>query len=76
MLAGRYRIGINTQDARARGPDLVDAEGDVRVGIAVEEVSRTQVRIALLYLGVDRCGGHSDGTACFAARRDGTFPDR
>jgi voltage-gated potassium channel Kch len=58
----------------AGGRDLVDAEGDVGVDVAVEEVGRAQVGVTLGDLGVDGGGGHGDGSAHLAVRGDGAAP--
>ena len=66
--------GAVHRDTPSRGPDFVQCEDDAPVVVAVEEVSRPQVRVALLVLGVDRCCGHRDDAADLAVREDGTGP--
>jgi hypothetical protein len=57
----RVKTAWTVSDPARRRPDAVCAEDNVRVVIAVEEISRTQVRVSP---GVLRVDGKSGASAC------------
>ena len=64
-IAGEGPVGAHAEAG--------DGDGDVRVVLGVEEVSRAQVLVALVVLGGERGGVEADGTADGAIGSNGAL---